>query len=110
MSKISKAIDLFGNLLQKEIDCFIRETKHDLSVYSITDGLTDDLLKALRLDGMTIVSSPHNDGFRHFVKFCNFEQTKERMNRCIVKSIPRKNIIHLDRFGVIIKWTLQTIV
>ena len=78
-------------------------TKNDLSVYSITDGLTDDLLKALRNEGMIIISSPHNEGFRHFIKSCNFEQTKRKMENCIVKSIPRKNIIHLDRWGVVIQ-------
>jgi len=97
-NQIRKAIDLFGNLLQKEIDCFIRETKNDLSVYSITDGLTDDLLKSLRKEGMNIVSSEYNEGFRHFIKNCNFEQTKRKMESC---EFPfRKNIIHLSREGV----------
>jgi len=100
MKSLRKAIDLFGNLLQKEINCYIRETKNDLSVYSITDGLTDDLLKSLRSEGMTIVSYPYNEGFRHFVKSCNFEQTKRKMEAC---EFPfRKNIIHLSREGVTI--------
>ena len=99
-SKIQKAIDLFGNLIpDKEIICYLRETKNDLSVYSITDGLTDDIVKAGRSNGLEIISSPFEraNGFTHFVKFANFEQTKSKMVSC---ELPFKiKVIHLDRRG-----------
>ena len=99
---IRVAFDVFGNYF-KETNCYIRETQNDLSVYGQTDGLTDDLIKAGQNNGLTIVSSPfkRSNGFTHFVKFANFEQTKNKMES--IKSLPFKiKVIHLDKRGNVI--------
>ena len=101
-SKIQKAIDLFGNLIpSNEIICIIRDTDRDLSVYGQTDGLTDDLVKAGRKNGLEIFSSPfsRSNGFTHFIKYSNFEQTKKIMES--IESLPFKiKVTHLNKGGI----------
>ena len=90
----------------KTIDVYLRETSRDLSVYSIDDESTDQVIKAMNeIKGIKINSSDfkRSNGFTHFIKSpANFEATKKLMKNIRVNK-KTLNVIHKAKNGDVIQ-------